>query len=110
MKSMVNDVSIAAGIITVFVLIGLLLPFVEAEFSGQSTTFNGSNNVNDISGDISDNIGDGPNAVGALTIVGSVAKMFFWTFGALPFWLDAIFVVFRIVLVLILVKYIPFVG
>lgn len=107
---MVNDVSIAAGIITVFVLLGVILPYVQADFETSETSFNVSTNVNEISDDISDNVGNDPNSIGALKIVKSIAKMFFWTFGTLPFWLDAIFVVFRIVLIGILVKYIPFIG
>jgi len=106
---MVNDISIATGIILVFTLLGVSLPFVNEAFEVEATNLNTESietnvgqNVNDIDGSVS--------TITGLKIIVSVLKMFFWTFGDLPFWLDAVFLVFRVTLALILIKYIPFIG
>jgi len=101
---MVDQLGFAIGIIMTFVLLGVALPFVNSAFGSQTNV-----NIDDINTDISGGVQE-LEATSALAIVKSVVKMFFWTFGDLPFWLDAIFVVFRIALVLILIQYIPFIG
>jgi hypothetical protein len=83
---MVNDVSIIAGIITVFVLIGVILPYVQAEF-GQSVT---SVDVAGLAGDVGSK-GQESSAVTFWDVLLSIFSMFFWTFGNLPFWLDLCF-------------------
>ncbi len=94
----------AIGIITVFIFIGVTLPFIQRDFD-QSVSTQADVLESDITGSATT-----LNSVSAFQIVTSVAKMFFWTFGDLPFWLDMIFLVFRIGLILIFLQYLPFVG
>ncbi|KKN07612.1 hypothetical protein LCGC14_1065190 [marine sediment metagenome] len=98
-KRAVNDISIATGIILVFVLLGVLLPFVNDAFDVEGSDINTQSLETNVGEEI-ENI----NSIGAFTVLLSVLKMFFWTFGDLPFWLDAIFLVFRIMLALIIAR------
>ena len=87
-------------ILFIFVGVGIIIPFVNDEFGTSSPDFNVDNPANQlIEEDFSDISG-----VGAGDILKSVGKMFFWTFGDLPFWLDAIFIILRIMLLSILIK------
>lgn len=108
-KKGVNDVSIASGIIMVFVMLGVLLPFINNAFEVEGSNLN-TGSIEENVGNEFDDVDGSVSTVGGIKIIVSVLKMFFWTFGDLPFWLDGIFSVFRIVLVLILIKYIPFIG
>ena len=98
-KRAVNDISIATGIILVFVLLGVLLPFVNEAFGVDGTNLNTQS--------IETNVGievENISGINAFTVLLSVLKMFFWTFGDLPFWLDGVFTVFRIMLALIIAR------
>ena len=87
---------IASTIIIIFVIIGGILPFVREEFEGDSTD-TGINIEDELGGSI-----DSESSISAFTVLGSILSMFFWTFGALPFWLDTIFLAVRIILVLLI--------
>lgn len=104
-KKGVAELSIAIVIILIFVLLGVTLPFINDTYDADTGVYDADNLADEVSQDAGD-----LNAVSALDIALSVAKMFFWTFGELPFWLDAIFIVLRIALLLILIQFIPFVG
>lgn len=87
-------------ILFIFVGIGIVIPFVNEEFNETSPEFDINNPANEL-------IGEGftdASSIGAGDIIKSIGKMFFWTFGDLPFWLDAIFIVLRIILLMILIK------
>jgi hypothetical protein len=97
---MVNDISIIAGITSVFVLLGVFLPYINAEY-GEPDSFPDP----DV---LEQNVGEEQTTVGSVVsgwkVLGSVLSMFFWTFGALPFWLDALFVIARVTLALTVVR------
>ncbi|NIV12566.1 MAG: hypothetical protein GWN62_15185 [Aliifodinibius sp.] len=78
-------------ILFVFVLLGVTLPFINQEFGENPNNIN-TEGIDEIIAD------DGVNA---LDVVLSVFTIFFWTFGALPFWLDGILLVPRIMLAVI---------
>lgn len=95
-KAQINDVVILGAIFFIFVGIGVFLPFLQVEYqvtgnatvNAVNTTVIDPNTFNDVT-PLTANIS-------ILGIVFSVIKMFFWTFGDLPLWLDSIFVVIRI--------------
>ena len=91
-KKGVNDVSIMWGIVIIFVLIGAIIPFVNDAFNTDENEFNNAQ--------FDQNIDDETDftSISATTILSSIASMFFFTFGNLPFWLDAIFIVVRVML------------
>lgn len=93
-----NDMHIIAGITIFFVVLGAILPFIQAEFGTEIT----DNDVNALTNNI--NPGEIENTTSALKVVGSIFLMFFWTFGALPWWLDLVFIVFRTMLALIIAR------
>ena len=104
---MVNDVKIAGTIAFTFIMLGLLLPFVNDAFNSTATNFNTDGLQ---TGSINEDFED-TTSVSAGDVFKSIIKMFFWTFGDLPFWLDAVFLVFRLMLLMILVKnFVPFLG
>jgi len=106
----VSSLSIAFTIITIFVILGTVLPFINRDLGVTTTIGETSTLESEVSQD-SGNL----NAVSALDIAKSVAKMFFWSFGdfgtgIFGVILEGIFLILRISLVLILIQYIPFVG
>lgn len=97
---MVNDVSIAASIIFTFILIGGILPYISEEFGGQTIDQNSGNFINTIGNEVKD-----PDTISAWDVLISMFKMFFWTFGDLPFWIDLIFFIpVRVLLLIILAR------
>ena len=102
-----NDAYIVGIIIIIFFGVGLLIPFVNQEFGTTSGTFN----VNNVGNELVNQQVTEVTEVRAFDVLKSIGKMFFWTFGDIPFWLDAIFLVLRIVLLFILIKnFTPFIG
>ncbi len=109
---MANDVSIITGIIAVFLLVGVFLPILQ---DGYGVLDPDVNDVDEVTAGLTNatlQLGEKSSAVavasiGSLTffdIAKSIIKMFSWTFGALPTWLDLIFLVFRFVLLFLLVR------
>lgn len=96
---MANDITILYGIITFFIIIGVLAPFLNAEFSSNIT----EHDPNSITDDL--NTGQAQSSISAFKVFGSVISMFFWSFGLIPVWLDLIiFTPLRIILVLIIAR------
>ncbi len=107
-----NDVSIITGIIGVFIIVGVFLPILQ---DGYGVLDPDVNDVDEILLDLTNSsieLGEKTSVIdvasigslGFFDIVKSILKMFFWTFGALPAWLDLIFVIFRITLFILLVR------
>ena len=74
------------GMLTaIFILAGLFIPYINAEYGiGDSQDYDvPSSNIED------------SNIINLGSTFLSILSMFFWTFGALPIWLDAIFLIFR---------------
>ncbi len=106
-KRAINDVSIVAIILFIFLGTALTLPFVNSEFNIQGSSFNTNKTQSDLIGEDISNVSD----IGVGEIIKSIGKMFFWTFGELPVWLDLIFTVLRIILIFILIRnFTPFLG
>ena len=113
---MVNDVTIIGSIITIFILIGGFLPFVQAEFN---TTID-NNDPEQFERRIGDDVREardnetvtgiydifsvGAQGVTFLNVMFSIVMMFFWSFNGLPFWLNLLFIPIRIILVLIIAR------
>ena len=106
-KKGINDISILSILIFIFVGIGIILPFINSEFGENTTTFTTGKLADDLINEKQENV----SSIGAGDILVSVGKMFFWTFGDLPFWMDAIFLVLRILFLVILIRnFVPFLG
>ena len=89
---MVNDISIITGIITIFIFLGITVPYINAEYGTQANEVN----VEGFESELAESADSSMITLPSILI--SIISMFFWTFGALPFWLDGIFLIFRIIL------------
>jgi len=102
-KKAVNDISILMGITLFFVSMGLFLPIIHESFGSDVSTPNLDALTQGIAaGSVMavDPIGGFELATGSSnlwTILNNIFKMFFWTYGLLPWWLDAIFIPLRVV-------------
>lgn len=94
-----NDMYIMGGIIAMFILLGAFLPFVHEAFNSEQVIINDGQNI-------VDDVGQDPiiTSINAITIIGSIAKIFFWTFGDLPFFIDIFLWIPRIILYLTLAR------
>ena len=96
---MANDMSIAYGIILFFFLVGAITPFMNASFSDLSIPENQPTGITD---DIDE---DDLTISKAYEVIKSIFKMFFWTFGDLPIWIEwTVFMPLRILLGLIIAR------
>ena len=106
-KKAFSDVTIVATILFIFFGTALVLPFVNSEFGTTSPDYDVDNVEEEMIAEDFEDISD----ISAGDVLKSIGKIFFWTFGDLPFWLDLVFVVLRIILLYILARtFIPFIG
>lgn len=96
---MVNNSSIMFGIIIFFVALGVLLPLLHEDFNQSFSDPDETQLTKNINED------DLSVITTPATIIFSVFKMFFWTFGAIPTIIDLlIFLPLRILLAVLLLK------
>jgi len=91
MASDINDY-ILYGIILFFVALGVALPIINDSLNEKSVTPTTDNIEDTLS------IKDGNyDSLSFTTIISSILKMFFWTFGDLPIIMDIIFIPIRLI-------------
>lgn len=84
-------------IITIFVLLGAVLPFVHAEFDQAQTELNTQGLADRTGQEYSE------STIVILSVITSIFTMFFWTFGNIPAIIDlVIFIPMRLTLLAIL--------
>lgn len=98
-KKGANDVTHIAIIVIPLILVGLFLPYINEGFGEDGDDIN----VDGFEDQLNDAVKD-EDSISAFTVVFSLVTIFFWTFGALPFWLDAIFLIFRVILALLIYR------
>lgn len=102
---MVNDITIIGGIITVFILLGVITPFLNADFNSDQVT---NYDIEGFTSDAAENVRTTESVFSVTNLVIvflSVIKMFFWTFGDLPFWVDLLILTpMRFILVLTIAR------
>lgn len=104
--SKMSDTAILLTIITVFVFLGAILPFINEAFGQDGTSLNTAG-IEFATGQGFDD----ENEVSIGKIAVSIFTMFFWTFGSIPALLDLLlFVPLRIIFVVLLFKLIRGVG
>jgi len=97
-KKGVNDVSILTIILFIFIGLGILLPFVNTGFNNDVTNYNTEGLDNSFDSDT------GETSITSIALLSSILKMFFWTFGDLPFWLDGFFIILRLIFWILLYR------
>ena len=98
---MVNDTTIYTGLLSFFILLGLILPVVNEAFN---TEYTGIANVEDLT----NNVG-GETESGNLTIwrvFTSLFTVFFWSFGELPFIANTILLIPRLIFAIMTARFI----
>lgn len=86
-------------ITALFIGVGFITPYVNSEFDSDYD----SPDVDYVGEDLENYDPSGIGILSGPSVAGSILSMFFWTFGALPTWLDMIFLVFRVVFFFLLV-------
>ena len=92
-----NDAWIIGVISAFFILLGFVLPFIQVDYQDSSVSA-------DVDGLVDIDEDAAVSSVSAFSVIGSVLKMFFWTFGDLPRFVDVILLVPRIVLLFIIAR------
>lgn len=95
-----NDMTLIFPILFLFIILGIILPFVNQSFN----TTSGVQNVNKLSSDTNSQVVS-TTSIGTFTILLSIGKMFLWTFGDINAIIDGIFFVpLRLMLALLLYR------
>lgn len=99
---MVNDISIMAGIVAVFLFLGVLIPVIQADLGADVTTYNAEGIKQETLDEASS-----ASKISLFTVGITILKLAAWDFGdtlELPVWLDAVFTLMAITLVLLIAR------
>ena len=103
---MVNDVSMAIGIIIIFIALGAVMPYI---YEANGSTYTGNT-----AGTLGEDVASGATSatkIGLGSSLISIGKMFIWSFGAIPIWFEIIiFLPMRIMLIIIIIRNFPVIG
>lgn len=97
---MVNDVILITTIFATFLLLGAVLPFINQEFAEPS--INQSVNTNEIIS--SAQVVAQTDSISSWEVITSMTKIFFFTFGDLPYLLDVLLFIPRIIFALLIYR------
>lgn len=109
---MTNSTAFVVGLI-ILLSVGAFLPYFEDAFGSDETHTNTFRDFEDSQNPQSSEWVEGATGTASATmsgwrIVWNMFKMLFWTFGTLPFWMDAIiFIPIRIFVLSHLIKLLP---
>ncbi len=92
------DVTVIITFASVFILLGLVMPFINEGFDEAGGSYNIDTMKSELGAEAQD------SDINVATVIFSVVKMFFWTFGTLPFFLDGIFMIFRVWFIVSIVR------
>lgn len=97
---MSNDMLIIGSILFIFVFLGITLPFVETGFEEpRGTNYNPDELTNELGQEATQS-----SSVTVMEVISSMFKVFFWSFGTFPFFLEGFFLVLRIILVVTIAR------
>ncbi len=101
-KKGINDISIIAIILSIFLVTSVMITFVNAEFNVGADTFDNDVFEGNIRNDASD-----VGSISAFTVLVTTLKLAIFDWGntlGLPFWLDLIYVILSIIFVLVIAR------
>jgi len=81
-----NGDYILALLIIFFIMLGVLIPIIQESFNLDKD----ENNINTVAEGLT---GKGDDSVSAFDIIISIVSMFFWSFGAIVWWVDLLLLV-----------------
>ena len=105
-KRAVNDITIISVLVFIFFLTAIIIPFINSEFATgfvEPNTDGLAQEISDKSEEISGRITD----ISAIGVMITVLKLAFFDFGnslGLPFWLDAMYTILGIILILVIAR------
>ncbi len=99
-----NDSHILIGIVSVFIVMGLFLPYFNSAFNMDSSIQNFDNMESDIG-----NYRPTESVTDGFSIMLSVISMFFWSFN-MPSWLNTLFLIPRIMIIWLIIRVVRGVG
>lgn len=101
-KKGINDISIIAVILSIFLFTSIMITFVNAEFGTTVDTFDNDQFTSNVKNDA-----DSVSAVSGFTVLITALKLAIFDWGntlGLPFWLDIFYVILSIVFVLVIAR------
>jgi|TARA_Y100000310_G_scaffold345798_1_gene470087 hypothetical protein len=107
-KKGINDISIIAVIASVFILTGIIIPFVNSTLGTDISTFDNDqfeSNVKQTAQDASES--SVTSSISAFKVLTNVLKLAFFDFGdtlGVPFWLDILYTILAIIFVLVIAR------
>lgn len=90
---MANDMTIIFGILAFFIILGSIIPYVNAEYGSSYTTPNVAGFEEQVVSE-SDSIG---SVVSGWKVLASVLTMFFWSFAGISIFLNIVLLPVRII-------------
>ena len=105
-KKAINDISIIA--ILLFILVGtaIIIEYINSEFETSSDTFDTDEFQSGVKGQ-AEEVKGGIADITAVRVFVNIFKLAFFDFGntlELPFWLDAVYTVLAIILILVIAR------
>lgn len=97
-----NDVSIISILLAVLLLSAVLIPYVTAEFGADADDWDTVDYESEIKDDARD-----VSSINAFTVLVNVMRLAFWDIGdelALPFWLDLIYTLIAVILIIVIAR------
>lgn len=97
-----NDMTIIAGILAIFFITAIIIPLITAEFGDASNTYDTEAYESNIKSGA-----ESVSTLSAFTILLNVMKLAFYDFSddlSLPFWLDMVFSLLAILLILTIAR------
>lgn len=92
---MASNNSLLITFLSVFLALGFVMPFITSEFGSETSTADAEGFMEDVGQqDYTD--------VSAFEIILSMASIFFWSFGAVPVWVNLILMIPRVIFYVIL--------
>ncbi len=101
-KKGINDISIIAVILSIFLMTGVAIPFVNAEFDTNFANLDEDTLTQNVRNDA-----ESVTAISAFTVLVTVVKLAIFDFGntlGLPFWLDIIYTLLAVIFVLVIAR------
>lgn len=96
-----NDMIIIYTIVSFFFIAGFVVGAINTEYGDGGTAPNIENFQDDFTQTAGEEI---DSSLSIWKIIGSIASMFFWTFGAIPAWLDLLIWIPRLILYVTLAR------
>lgn len=90
---MANDMTIVFGILAFFIGLGVIIPYVNAEYGSAYTEYD----VNGLTTGITEESGSVGNVLTGWKVLWSVATMFFWSLAGISLWLNLALLPVRII-------------